>query len=348
MRADFSNAILTGLATHYVGNKHTDDNFFYAEQQVDISDDSLRAKLHEYFTAPFRDTEEYFQFHHESDISLNAVMRFSQQVFEDAESLLKSSVAMGKHLYEISDSPNIKSGELHIAHFTDVYLDGNNIDAIGIYKTENRDVFFNLDKKFEGYIIEMQEGINTEKMDKGCVIYNTPDGMILSAIDKTNKKNEAQYWKDKFLKIIATADEYHHTADYLTATKDFITKQIPQEYEITKAQQADYLNRSIAFFKNNSEFDESAFMNEVFEDQELIKSFDGYKREYAREHEMDLSTDFSISDTAVKKSARVFKSVIKLDKNFHVYVHGDRDLIEKGYDEAVGKHYYKIYFDQET
>ena len=51
---------------------------------------------------------------------------------------------------------------------------------------------------------------------------------------------------------------------------------------------------------------------------------------------------------AVKKQARVFKSVIKLDKNFHIYVHGNRELIEKGYDGAMGKHYYKIYFDVEV
>jgi hypothetical protein len=40
--------------------------------------------------------------------------------------------------------------------------------------------------------------------------------------------------------------------------------------------------------------------------------------------------------------------VIKLDKNFHIYVHGNRELIEKGYDEVLQKHYYKIYFDQEA
>jgi len=40
--------------------------------------------------------------------------------------------------------------------------------------------------------------------------------------------------------------------------------------------------------------------------------------------------------------------VIKLDKNFHIYVHGNRDLIEKGFDEAKGKNYYKMYFEQES
>ncbi|MDD4067910.1 MAG: nucleoid-associated protein, partial [Bacteroidales bacterium] len=54
---------------------------------------------------------------------------------------------------------------------------------------------------------------------------------------------------------------------------------------------------------------------------------------------------FNISDSAVKKQARVFKSVIKLDKNFHIYVHGDRKLIEQGQDEK-GK-FYKVYYNEE-
>lgn len=348
MRADFSNAALAGLATHYVGNKHTDNSFFYSETEVELADDELKGQLLSYFTSPFRDIEEYYEFHHESDINLNTVRHFAEMIFADPGSLLTNSVAIAKHLFEISDSPNIKSGELHLSYMTSVYIDGQAVDAIGIYKTEERDMFFDVQKGFEGYNIAMLEGIHTDKMDKGCVIYNTPDGLLISAIDKTNKRNEAQYWRDKFLKIIARADEYHFTAEYLTAAKDFITKQIPQEYEVTKAQQADYLNKSISFFKNNAEFDERTFVQEVFEDKELIQSFSGYKRGYEQEHEMELGDGFSISGSAVKRSARVFKSVIKLDKNFHVYVHGDRDLIEKGYDEAVGKHYYKIYFDNES
>ena len=39
--------------------------------------------------------------------------------------------------------------------------------------------------------------------------------------------------------------------------------------------------------------------------------------------------------------------MLKLDKNFHIYIHGDKDLIEKGYDQTTGKKYYKIYYDEE-
>lgn len=347
MRPDFSNTILSKLATHFVGNKHSNDTFFYSEEYVAIEEEDLKVKLLNYFTTPFVDAVEYFVFHHESDEQLNTVLHFAKKIFESPDSLLEHSVSIAKHLYDISDSPNIKSGELHVAYLERLYVDDQVVDAIGIYKTESRDAFFKLEKKHSGYDIVLNEGVNAEKLDKGCIIYNTADGLKLSVIDNTNKKNEAIYWRDKFLKVTGASDEYHHTQDYLSATKNFIMKQIPQEYEVNKAQQADYLNRSIDFFKTNNQFDERAFTSEVFQDEELISSFNTYKTSYQNDNGIALNNDFPISDHAVRKSARVFKSVLKLDKNFHVYIHGDKDLIERGYDEAVGKHYYKIYFDKE-
>jgi len=62
---------------------------------------------------------------------------------------------------------------------------------------------------------------------------------------------------------------------------------------------------------------------------------------------LNFDDEFSISTNAVKKQSRVFKSVLKLDKNFHVYIHGNKDLIEKGFDSGMGMHYYKIYFEEE-
>ena len=61
----------------------------------------------------------------------------------------------------------------------------------------------------------------------------------------------------------------------------------------------------------------------------------------------EFADSFEISDNAVRKQSKVYKSVIKLDKNFHIYVHGDRELIEQGRDPD-GRKYYKIYFNEET
>jgi len=43
----------------------------------------------------------------------------------------------------------------------------------------------------------------------------------------------------------------------------------------------------------------------------------------------------------------VFKSVLKLDKNFSVYIHGNRNMVEKG-EEADGRKFYKLYYDNES
>ena len=58
-----------------------------------------------------------------------------------------------------------------------------------------------------------------------------------------------------------------------------------------------------------------------------------------------IEDEFGISDSAVKKQARSYKSVIKLDRNFHIYVHGNRNLLEQGEDEK-GK-FYKVYYEEE-
>ena len=42
----------------------------------------------------------------------------------------------------------------------------------------------------------------------------------------------------------------------------------------------------------------------------------------------------------------MFKGVLKLDKNFHIYIHGNRELIEQGIDKD-GRKFYKIYFERE-
>ena len=62
---------------------------------------------------------------------------------------------------------------------------------------------------------------------------------------------------------------------------------------------------------------------------------------------MNIEDNFDISETAVKKQSKNFKSVIKLDKNFHVYVHGDTKFLEKGFNEEVNMNYYRLYFKEE-
>ncbi|MDZ7847971.1 MAG: hypothetical protein U5L96_15135 [Owenweeksia sp.] len=154
------------------------------------------------------------------------------------------------------------------------------------------------------------------------------------------------FGSDNFLKIKSRSTEFSKTSAVIDMTKSFIEHDLHADGEVDRARDIDLLNRSKAFFKENDHFDHEQFSQQVFEDQNIGSRF----REYSRErdiYDLDVEESFAISAEAVKKKQRVFKSVLKLDKNFHVYIHGNREKIEKGTDEQ-GRKYYKLYYEEEN
>lgn len=132
----------------------------------------------------------------------------------------------------------------------------------------------------------------------------------------------------------------------MNLTRRYVGDQLDEEFSVSKADKIDLLNRSMNFFKSHDQFDQNEFEVKVLADPSVIESFRNYER--TLRSESDIVNSFEISAQAVKRQVRVFKSVLKLDKNFHIYIHGNRELVEKGFDQTKNKHFYKIYFDQET
>jgi len=106
------------------------------------------------------------------------------------------------------------------------------------------------------------------------------------------------------------------------------------------------LNKSSDFFQNNDQFDRGSFEEAVFSSNDnLVKGFRNYEENLATEQKIEFPTNFDISKPAVKKNNKIFRSILKLDKNFSIYIHGDRSRAERGEDEH-GK-FYKFYYDDE-
>jgi hypothetical protein len=343
-----SDAKLEALATHYAVNKAAGEPLQISKEPVDTENQEVKSVLLSYFLTSFQQTETY-NFWHPSDIALNEIKHYADQIFDAPEDILQHSISITRNLYDATDLPNIKSGELHVAYFKNIMVDQFVVDAIGIYKSENKETFLKIKEAEKTFSIEADEGINPSKLDKACLILNldADNGYRVMVIDKTNKGGEAQFWKDNFLKVRAASDDYHHTQDYLSMYKTYVVEQVPSEFEVTRVEQIDLLNKSVNYFKKNEQFNREAFEDEVLKVPEVIESFRKYEQQYKDERELSFDHDFNISTNAVKKQSRVFKSVLKLDKNFHVYIHGNKDLIEKGFDSGMGMHYYKIYFEEE-
>ncbi len=344
---DFTQVGLQQLITHHIGNKLRNEKFMLSSETSTIADNTKDLLL-KYFLLPIK-PEEFFSFSHSVKLDLNEIYKTVEDIFLEPKSFINSSQSIAKLLYEQSMHPKIKEGELNIAYFTNVVLDDEVIEAIGIFKSETDVPFIKMKNQKSNFSINHDYGFEIKGMDKGCIIFNTDQkkGYKVLIVDNANKLAEAHYWKDDFLKVKPISSEFYQTNQFLGITKDFVTKQLSDKFEVSKADKIDLLNRSVEYFKTHESFDKNEFEKEVFQDLGIIKSFRDYDFTYREQNDIELMDNFEISPQAVKKQLRVFKSVLKLDKNFHIYIHGSRKLIEQGIEED-GRKYYKIYFQQES
>ncbi len=348
MQMNLSEAILQKVSVHYIGNKGNGQDLVISKKPLKLADDDLRI-IKDSFLAKFSAELDRYSFYHLSSLDYNEVYNYCLETLAEGATFHKNSVNIAKHLYESTTHPKIKTGELYVCYYENCLVDGAFVDAIGIYKTETKSNFIDLAIDASEFALTMREGVDVAKYDKACLVLptNAEQGFDVLIYDSASRGEEAVFWRETFLNVAPQANEYFQTNQFLNVAKQFIAKQLPEEYDIAKTDQIDLLNKSVEYFRANESFDKKKFEKEVFDDSGMIKAFRKFETNYAEMNDVDIPDRFDISTLAVKKQARVFKSVLKLDKNFHVYIHGDKSLIEKGYDERVGKSFYKIYFDEE-
>ncbi len=348
------------VALHRVGNKATGEGLALSVLPLELTE-QLQDLLVRYFLMPFKG-QEYYHLCGDENLDQNEVYVHCCQIFANPESLQEESCQLARRLYDASTHADIKGGEFFVVYFSECLLDGEKTDAIGLFKSEDKEAFFKVLHDQEcwstksndlsaqtQYRLEVEHGINPSKLDYGALIFNREDdkGFVVSVVEATSRNIGVSYWRDNFLHIRQREDEYYNTHTEMQAYKKFVTDELPQQFDgVSKADQADMLNRCSNYFKQNQNFDLQTFTEVVIAQPEVVDSFKEFRQQYQQENEVEMPESYDISESAVKKQARAYKSVIKLDKNFHIYVHGNRELIEQGEDDK-GK-FYKVYYNEES
>lgn len=344
---DFNDTIIDKLITHHIGNKIRDEELRLSHQLSDFSQET-GIHLEKYFLSSFK-PENFYNFSHSIELNMNEVFTLIRKIFNDTSTFLDESKNIAKLLYEYTNHPNIKEGEFNLVYFKDVVYEDVILDAIGLFKSENTVPFIQMESKDKNFQINHDVGFDLNKIDKACIIFNIDEdtGYSILNIDNANKQLEAQYWINDFLQLMPSDDAYNNTKDTLSITKKFVTKELQKESYVSKTERIDMLNKTMDYFKSNEIFDKNDFANKVFESPEIIEAYKQYDNKHREELDIKKNDSFEISNPAVKKQARVYRSVLKLDKNFHVYIHGGKDMIEKGTD-SDGRKYYKIFYENES
>lgn len=346
---DFSDAAIQSISIHHVGVNTDDIGVKYSNRSIDVHNNELHELLLRYFLASFKKPE-FFNFSMPGeDLANNAVGNIAGEIFDDPNNVHKHSKRIADHLYANSMHPKIKSGDVMVVYFDDILVEDELVSAVGIYKNEDTEPFLKLIRSQEDYNIVHDKGISVDRLQKGCLILNSEreEGFNVLALDKNKPNGEANYWKKDFLQLRNRIDSYHMTKDTIEATRMFVDHQLKVEAEVDKISEADILNKAKDYFGSLEKFNQVEYANNLFDDDQTRQDFQQYKRQYEENRHVELPDQFEISQPAVRSQSRIFKSVIKLDKNFHIYVHGDRTRISRGVDQD-GRRFYKLYYDVEA
>lgn len=338
------------ISIHRVGNKNKNESVFLSSEPISLNDETT-GLLKEYFFKPFREKEEnYFKFTNGVDIEFNELYKIVDEIFSDTAKTHLGSKKIATHLFEQSKHPHIKSGEVYVAYLTGILLDNEKVDAIGIFKSELKQDFLQFQEKDSNLDIVVQQGININKLDKGCLIFNKDkeEGYKILSID--SNKYDTKYWLEDFLGVNPLSDNNFKTKNYLKFCQNFAKDVVlPAE---DKQQEVLFMNRAVNHFAKNDAFEESNFLNEVMENPELIPEFKHYKVEKGPKYSIEDVSTFDIANKAVSDARRKIKNVINLDTNIQIKMdfinpESAEKFVEKGWDEERQMYYYLVYFNKE-
>jgi hypothetical protein len=343
-------AHIASLSIHRVGNKSKNEPLLLSEE-IYKTNDEITPLLKEFFLKPFRDKEEnYFQFGNDVDIEFNELFKLTSEVFANPESIHENSKKITRHLYDQSTHQHIKSGEVYVAFFEGLQIDNEKVNGIGIFKSEIKQDFLQFSEKENQLEAILQQGVSLNKLDKGCLIFDVKkeEGYKILSVD--SNRYDAKYWLESFLGVDACNDDNFKTKKYLKFCQNFAKDVVlPAE---DKKQEVLFMNRAVNHFAKNDNFQESAFINEVIDNPDLIPEFNNYKIEKAPKYSIEDLTTFPIANTAVSAARKKIKNTINLDTNIQIRLdfinpeNADK-FVEKGWDEEKQMYYYLVYFNKE-
>jgi hypothetical protein len=343
-------AAISKFIIHKVGNKFNSATNVFSENVLTFDEESYEL-MKPYLLKPFANVSESFRFKHHANIELNEINSYISQIFNDETSFVEISKHIVNHLFEQSNSAQIKIGDVIIALFEDIEYKDVVTKAVGIFKIENKINFFQTFMEKNILDVFVQKGISTKKLDKGCLIINSTDaeGRVVLSVDTNNY--DAQYWLNNFLNVKYADDNNQHTQNYIEMCKYFSDEIIKEDFGIHE--KTKFLAKTVDFFKENESVNINDFKDEIFDKNEEQKAlFDNYKKQFEEVNDVLVRNQFAVSDIVLKKQKQKIKTEIKLDTNIQIKLDVDapdaaNEYLEKGFDEEKKMKFYKVYFNEE-
>ena len=217
--------------------------------------------------------------------------------------------------------------------------------ALGFFFSRERNSFLS----FSGDEPMILRGLPMKKPEYGCLIYpDTMGGFTLHILEPAKAENGGTAWSQALFPQFKMVDDAFHSKQFFKMCKSFSEDVLVKELKQPRENQVNFLSESLDFAKNKGVVNFENFKQEVIAEPTVRDAFEQFTSDYSETRKWNPPDQFAVSESSQKEAKKFVKSVIKLDKNFHIYVHGNKDRIEKGFDTQRKLNFYTLWFDAEV
>jgi hypothetical protein len=353
LKMNFDGARVSGLVLAKVGNPSRDEALQTSKQLFQV-EDADQAMLSAIFLKPFR-TLAGQRFHHHTSLEKHEMNTCAAAVFENGDGLLENGLEIAKRLYAKSSHPNIKSGDLCISLIEGIEVDGETKRAICILKSESVTPFLSILAKDGDLQLSTEQGINPEKIDKGCLILDhfPHKGYYVTTFDRAG--SESRFWVRDFLGVVPISDASTLSKRVAEMAVAAVASTAPEKAEDDDSPPWDVntaAKEALSYFDGKKKFSMQEFEEQALKTPEAKAKFAEERKRIEEEEGVKLDEDFDISKRDVSKAKKLMKSVMKLDTGVEIrlkpkVVDKPDTVLEKGFDEARGMKFIKVFFNKD-
>ena len=348
----FTSATATGLVLAKVGHPQRDEPLQTSKEVFKIEEKD-KEPLAAIFLKPFKNLTAH-RFSHHSSLDQHEMNAYAAAVFASDEGLLEKGCDIAKRLYAKSNHPNIKSGDLCICLVKDIDIDGELTQGLCILKSESVVPFLSISTRDGDLELHTEEGINPEKIDKGCLILNrlANKGYHVLTFDRTG--SDSRFWVRDFLGVVPITDSPFLTNKYAGMAVAFIEKEKKGRPAAADDDTPpwDNSNAAITYFEEKENFSLREFEDEVLKTPDAKARFAEHRSKIEEEQGHKLDDAFEISKKDVSKAKKKIRTSMKLDTGVEIRLKPalaakPEAVLEHGFDEERKMKFIKIYFNED-
>lgn len=141
-----------------------------------------------YFAGGFK-SEEYYNLHHETDLACNEVYNFVCKVFDDRETFYDNSVGLAGTFTRRAHTRRSRAANF-TSSISPAAVSGARRSMPSGFSSPRPAIRSSRSGEQDGQLhISSCQGINVDKLDKGCLVFNTEreEGFAVCVVDNTNR-----------------------------------------------------------------------------------------------------------------------------------------------------------------